>query len=96
MYVKYITQPVYYPLFPPINYRFVVHLAVVSESSGSTSHVSHHNANSPVSTDSDRYLFHSYPAYPSPAWKDDLPPKERRRELLQLHHSLVAPIKAAA
>ena len=95
MRVKYSTQPVYYPLSPPINYRFVVHIAVVSKSSGSTSDVSHHNENSPASTDSDCYLFHSYLACPPPAWKDDLPPKERRREPLQLQQPSVSRPAAA-
>ena len=48
--IEYSTQSVCYPHFQAINYRFVVHVAAVSQSSGSSPDGPHHNSTSPASS----------------------------------------------
>ena len=84
------TQPLYNLLFPHINSRFAVHLAAISEPYGAPSDDRRHpNSSSSISQASGCHLFHNSLACPPPAWKDDLPPKERRPGSLQLHQSIV-------
>ena len=91
------TQPLHNPLSPPINWRFAVALAAVSESSGASSDEGHRNPNSPIYHDADCYLFDSYLTYPLPSSKAAIDPSGlRRSRLLQMHYPLVSPITAAA
>ena len=75
------------PLTAPITSRFAVHLAAVSESSGSASDDGHHNLNSPIYLDTGCRLFSSCLDCPLTACKDDLSPKELRREIQSLRNS---------
>ena len=75
------------PLTAPITSRFAVHLAAVSESSGSASDDGHHNLNSPIYLDTGCRLFSSCLDCPLTACKDDLSPKELRREIQGLRNS---------
>ena len=91
------TQPLYNPLSPPMNSRFAVALAAVSESSGASSEGGHRNPNSPIYHDAGCYLFDSCLTCPLPSGKAAIDPSGlRRSRLLQMHHPLVSPITAAA
>ena len=83
------------PLTAPITSRFAVHLAAVSKSSGPASDDGHHNLNSPIYLDTGCRLFSSCLDCPLTACKDDLSPKELRREIQRLRNSSM-PLRAAA
>ena len=86
------TQPLHNPLSQPINWRFAVALAAVSESSGASSDEGHRNPNSPIYHDAGCYLFDSCLTCPLPSGKAASNPSGlRKSRLLQMHHPLVAP-----
>ena len=85
------TQPLYNLLTPPINSRYAVHLAAISESSGNPYGDGFHTLNSPIYPDSGCYLFSSCLGCPLRSCKDDLRPKDLRHLLLKLHHPSVIP-----
>ena len=80
---------------PPINSRFAVHPAAISESAGTSSGEGHHNPSSPIYQASRCYLFSSCQAHPPPAYKDELLPKQMRCEPPKLHGSSVTRETAA-
>ena len=91
------TQPLYNLLSPPINSRFAVALAAVSESYGASSDGDHRNPDSPSYHDADCYLFDSFLTCPLPSGKDAVNPRDlRRSRLLQMHHHSVSLRTAAA
>ena len=97
MRVYFSTQPLYNLLSPPMNSRFAVALAAVSESSRASSEGGHRNPNSPIYHDAGCYLFDSCLTCPLPSGKAAIDPSGlRRSRLLQMHHPLVSPITAAA
>ena len=79
------TQPVYNPLSPPINSRFAVDLAAISERyDASSEDGKHHHLYSSIYQGLDSFLAcHSLPS------NDDLTPKEKRLRPSQLHNSSV-------
>lgn len=83
------------PLTAPVTSRFAVHLAAISESSGSASDDGHHNLNSPIYLDTGCRLFDSCLSCPLPACKDDLRAEDLRRELRKLDNPST-PRRAAA
>ena len=85
------TQPIYNLLSPPINSRYAVHLAAISESCGNPSGDGFHTLNSPIYSDSGCYLFSSCLDCPLHSCKDDLRPKDLRHHLLKLQHPSVIP-----
>ena len=91
------TQPLYNLLSPPINSRFAVALAAVSDSSGASSDGGHPNHNSPNYYDTSCYLFDSCLTCPFPSGNDAVNPRDLSRSgLLQMHHHSISPITAAA
>ena len=89
------TQPLYILRSPPINSRFAVPLAAISESAGTQSGEGHRNPNSPIYQASRSYLFSSCQAHPPTAYQDDLLPKQMRCEPPKLHDSSVTRKTAA-
>ena len=89
------TQPLYILRSPPINSRFAVPLAAISESAGTQSGEGHRNPNSPIYQASRCYLFSRCQAHPPPAYQDDLLPKQTRCEPPKLHDSSVTRKTAA-
>ena len=84
------------PLTAPINSRFAVALAAVSDQGISCSREDgHHQSNSPVHQDHGSNPFHSCLSFRLSACKEDLDPKDLRRELRFLR-SLRAASQAVA
>ena len=84
------TQPLCILRSPPINSRFAVPPAAISESAGTLSGEGHHTPNSPIYQAS-----RCCQAHPLTAYKDDLLPKQMRCELPKLHDSSVTRKTAA-
>ena len=95
MRVYFSTQPLYILRSPPINSRFAMPLAAISESAGTQSGEAHRNPNSPIYQASRCYLFSSCQAHPPTAYQDDLLPKQMRCEPPKLHDSSVTRKTAA-
>ena len=93
--VYFSTQPLYILRSPPINSRFAMPLAAISESAGTQSGEGHGNPNSPIYQASRCYLFSSCQAHPPTAYQDDLLPKQMRCEPPKLHDSSVTRKTAA-
>ena len=89
------TQPLYILRSRPINSRFAMPLAAISEPAGTQSGEGHRNPNSPIYQASRCYLFSSCQAHPPPAYKDELLPKQMRCEPPKLHGSSVTRETAA-
>ena len=73
------------PLTAPINSRFaVVQAAVIDQGISSFREGGHHQSNSPVHQDRGCNLFYSCLSFRLSACKEDLDPKDLRRELRYL------------
>ena len=78
MHIYYTSHSRGNPLTAPVNSRFAVALAAISESSESPSEDGHHKPNSPIYRD---HGCNSFSSCPLSACKEDLDPKDLRREL---------------
>ena len=96
MRVYFSTQLVYNPLSTPINSRFAVALAAISEPCEAPSDEGrHHNPNSPIYQDFGCYAFDRFLACSPLLCNDDLPLREIRLGPIQLHHPSVTRKTAA-
>lgn len=73
-------------LFWPVNSRFADHLSAVSEETAGLSGDGQHYAGSPIYRDTGCHLFPACLSCPLSACKDDLDPKDLRRQLRVLRN----------
>ena len=90
MRVKYNTRSPYIPLSPRQNSRFAVHLSTVSEETAGRYDGGQHYSGSPIYRDTGYRLFPSCLYCLPSACKDDLDPKDLRRQLRVLRNRLPA------
>ena len=72
------------PLTAPIKSRFTVALAAISDHGTSSHQDGHHQSNSPVYQDHGSNLFYSCLSFRLSTCREDLDPKDLRRELRYL------------
>ena len=90
------TQPVYNPLSTPINSRFAVALAAISETCEAPSDEGrHHTPSSLTYQDFRCHVFDRFLPCPPLLCNDDLPLREIRLGSIQLHHPSVTRKTAA-